>query len=290
MRLIALLLLFVPVASFAQGTDQPPAQRDLMVIRAWLPQAGEPARTYDSIEQAYFEARRIKPGSSEKDAVKNPRNSFTLTRVPGDAVTFAVQFSEAKAGWTFSVDTSGEAVRVSQGGDPRCDILLRREAAQFAGETGKGCAKPAGMIVGERAIWLGYGTDRQAWTRHRLAREFQCFVDVPGVGGGRAVPYKRFGPFPVLDQGGSVRFTTHETPPRTLEVKLRNVAWAYNNAPGQFTRNSLTMYISETDAAGKATEGAYVFGEPTAQRIGVNLKHLLANCAMVPLERAKPEF
>ena len=75
-----------------------------------------------------------------------------------------------------------------------------------------------------------------------------------------------------------------------LEVKLRNVAWGFNNAPGQFTRNSLTMYISEIDASGKAVEGAYVFGEPTAQRLGVNLKHLLANCAMVPLERAKPEF
>jgi hypothetical protein len=291
MRLFALLLLLAPAAALAQGTDQPPAQRDLMVIAEWLGKASDEPRHYDSIEQAYFEARRIKPGSSEKDAVKNPRNSFTMKRLAGDAVSYAVEFAGGRRStWALSVDPSGDAVRISEGGDAKCDILLRREAAQFAGRTGTACAKPAGMIIAERAIWLGYGLDAASWTRYRQAREFQCFVDVPGVGGGRAVPYKRFGPFPVFDQGGSVRFTTHETPPRTLEVKLRNVAWGYNNAPGQFTRNSLTMYISEIDATGKATEGAYVFGEPTAQRIGVNLKHLLANCAMVPLERAKPEF
>ncbi len=290
MRWLALLAL-LPVAAFAQGTDQPPAQRDLMVIGEWLTNLSEPARTYDSLEQAYFEGRRLKPGGNEKDAIKFPRNSFTLTRVAGDAVVYAVAFASGRQSiWTLGVDPSGDAVRISEGGDPNCYILLRREAAQFAGRTNSACNQPAGMIIAERQIWLGYGLESSGWTRYRLAREFQCFVDVPGVGGGRAIPYKRFGPFKVLDQGGKVQFATQETPPRTLEIKLRNVAWGYNNAPGQFTRNSLTMYISEIDASGKATEGAYVFGEPTAQRIGVNLKHLLANCAIVPLERAKPEF
>ncbi len=290
MRCLALLAL-LPATALAQGTDQPPAQRDLMVIGEWLGRATDEPRHYDSIEQAYFEARRIKPGSSEKDAVKNPRRSFVTTRVAGDALTYDVERDGRTERWKLTVDTDGNAVRVARGNaDPRCDVLLRREAGQFSGRTSPGCVKPGGLLVADGAIWEGDGTDTAAWTRYRRARLFQCFVDVPGVGGGRAVPYKRFGPFPVFDQGGSVRFTTHETPPRTLEVKLRNVAWGYNNAPGQFTRNSLTMYISEIDASGKATESAYVFGEPTAQRIGVNLKHLLANCAMVPLERAKPEF
>jgi hypothetical protein len=291
MRLLALLLLVAPAAVLAQGTDQPPAQRDLMVIGEWLGKASDAPRHYDSIEQAYFEARRIKPGSSEKDAIKNPRRSFTTTRLAGDALAYGVERDGKTERWTLTVDTDGNAVRVARGNaDPRCDVLLRREAGQFAGRTSAGCAKPGGLLVTDGAIWEGEGADIASWTRYRRARLFQCFVDVPGVGGGRAVPYKRFGPFPVYDQGGSVRFTTHETPSRTLEIKLRNVAWGYNNAPGQFTRNSLTMYISEIDASGKATEGAYVFGEPTAQRIGVNLKHLLANCAMVPLENAKPEF
>jgi hypothetical protein len=283
------LLIAAPV--LAQGTDQPPAQRDLMVLTEWLPKAGEAARTYDSIEQAYFEGRRLKPGGTEKDAVRFPRRSLSLARGAGDPPGFDVTFPSGRtARWTFLIDASGTAIRVREEGAARCDIVLRREAAQFTGRTEPGCKQPAGMIVAERAIWLGYGSEPQGWTRYRLARPFQCFIDVPGVGGGRAIPFKRFGPFPVLDQGGTMRITTHETPPRTIELTLRNVAWAYNNAPGQFTRNSLTMYVSTIGADGKPVEGGYAFGEPTAQRIGINLKHLLANCAMVPLEAARPEF
>ena len=287
----AFALALLPVCAFAQGTDQPPAQRDLMVLAEWLPHVGDAPRTYDSIEQAYFEGRRLKSGGNEKDAVRFPRNSFTMARVAGDVVAYNVEFAGGrKSVWTFSIDTSGDAVRVTQDDDARCQILLRREAGQFTGRTNPGCVKPAGLLITERAVWLGYGLEPAAWTRYHAARQFFCFVDVPGVGGGRAIPYKRFGPFPVLDQGGSARVMTQETPPRTIEIKLRNVAWGYNNAPGQFTRNSLTMYVSTIGDDGKATETAYAFGEPAAQRLGVNLKHLLANCAMVPLENAKPEF
>ena len=261
-----------------------------MVIAEWLPHVGQSARTYDSIEQAYFEGRRLKSGGNERDAVANPRNSFTMSRLTGDMVAYTVEFPAMRVTWTLSVDASGDAVRMRQGDDARCDILLRREASQFAGRTSGGCARPAGMIIAERAIWLSYGFDAARWTRYRAARSFTCFVDVPGVGGRRAIPYKRYGPFAVSDQGGTARFVTQEALPRTLEIKLRNVAWGHNNATGIFTRDSLTMYVSEVDESGKATEVAYAFGEPTAQRLGINLKHLLANCAIVPLERAKPEF
>ena len=290
MRLFALLLL-IPSATLAQGTDQPPAQRDLMVIGEWLGRTVDEVHSYDSIEQAYFEGRRLQEGGNEKTAVKNPRRVFTMSRAAGPNVAYLVDRDGVRERWDLSVDASGDAVRLKRGStDARCDVLIRREAGQFAGRTAPGCATPAGMLIAERAIWEGTGTDPAGWTRYRAARTFFCFVDVPGVGGGRNIPFKRYGPFTVSDQGGSARFTTQETPPRSLEVKLRNVAWGYNNAPGQFTRNSMTMYISEVDASGKATEIAYVFGEPGAQRMGVNLKHLLANCAMVPLERAKPEF
>ena len=290
MRLFALLLL-IPSATLAQGTDQPPAQRDLMVIGEWLGRTVDEVHSYDSIEQAYFEGRRLKEGGNEKTAVKNPRRVFTMSRAAGPNVAYLVDRDGVRERWDLSVDASGDAVRLTRGStDTRCDLLIRREAGQFAGRTAPGCATPAGMLIAERAIWEGTGTDPAGWTRYRAARTFFCFVDVPGVGGGRNIPFKRYGPFTVSDQGGSARFTTQETPPRSLEVKLRNVAWGYNNAPGQFTRNSMTMYISEVDVSGKATEIAYVFGEPGAQRMGVNLKHLLANCAMVPLERAKPEF
>ena len=283
------IIALVPVGAVAQGTDQPPAQRDLMVIGEWLGNSEQAPRTYDSIEQAYFEGRRLKPGGNEKDAVRFPRRSLKLSR--SESASYVVDRDSKTERWSFSIDASGDAVRLSRdAADRRCDLLIRREAGQFAGRTAPGCAVPAGIAMTPQSIWMGNGTDASGWTRYRLARKFQCFVDVPGVGGGRAIPYKRFGPFPIFDQRGKARVVTQETPPRTLEITLRNVTWAYNNAPGQFTRNSLTMYVSTIGDDGKATEAAYAFGEPTAQRIGVNLKHLLANCAMVPLENAKPEF
>jgi hypothetical protein len=282
------MLAMAATPALAQGTDQPPAQRDLMIIGEWL---GRDAQRYSSLEQAYFEGRRLREGGNQKDAVRNPERSFTLARIEGADTTYKVERDGRSERWVFAVDPGGTAVRLARGNsDPRCDVLLRREAGQFAGRTSPGCAKPGGVLITDGAIWEGDGADTSTWTRYRRARTFTCFVDVPGVGGGRNIPYKRYGPFSLIDQGGTARFTTQETPPRTLEIKLRNVAWGYNNAPGQFTRNSLTMYISTIDAAGVPTEGAYVFGEPTAQRLGVNLKHLLANCAIVPLERAKPEF
>jgi hypothetical protein len=282
------MLAMAATPAVAQGTDQPSAQRDLMIIGEWL---GRDGHSYSSLEQAYFEGRRLREGGNQKDAVRNPERSFTLARIEGADTTYKVERDGRSERWEFTVDASGTAVRLARGNsDPRCDVLLRREAGQFAGRTSPGCAKPGGILITDGVIWEGDGADTSTWTRYRRARIFTCFVDVPGVGGGRHIPYKRYGPFSVIDQGGTARFTTQETPPRTLEIKLRNVAWGYNNAPGQFTRNSLTMYISTIDAAGVPTEGAYVFGEPTAQRLGVNLKHLLANCAIVPLERAKPEF
>lgn len=291
-RFLACALLMLPAsAGWSQGTDQLTAQRNMMIIAQWLSTGPEDARRYDSIEQAYFEGRHIKEGGHETDAVRNPRRALTMTRANSALTRYTVERDGVRTDWTFSIDAAADAIRLNRGNsDARCDLLIRREVGQFAGHSSPGCVTPQGLALTETALWEGSGSDPQSWTRFRLARTFYCFADVPGVGGGRNIPFKRFGPFKTDDQGGKVRFVTHETPPRTMEITLRNVAWAYNNAPGQFTRNSLTMYISTIDGAGVATEGAYTFGEPTAQRIGINLKHILANCAMVPIERAKPEF
>ncbi|QMW23441.1 hypothetical protein [Sandaracinobacteroides saxicola] len=271
-------------AAHAQGTDQLPAQRDLMVLGAWF--AGD--SRWDSIEQAYFEGRQRREGGNERDAVDFPRRDLTLERL---ATTDLLALRASVAGapstrWRFTATPEG--VRLARDDAPGCDLLLTRAAASFTGSTGPGCRAPLFLDIGERTILLGPSPARA--TRYLKSRAFTCYVDIPGVGGGRAIPFKRFGPFTVPDQGGSARFDTHETPPRTLELRLRNVAWAYNNAPGVFTRNSLTLYIAEIAADGGSKELAYVFGEPKAQRIGMNLKQLLANCAMVPLKDAKPEF
>lgn len=174
LRYLALPLVALPAsAAWPQGTDQLTAQRNLMIVAQWLSAGPDDARRYDSIEQAYFEGRHIKEGGHETDAVRNPRRAFTMTRADAAQTRYSVESDGARADWTFSVDPAADAIRLNRGNsDARCDLLIRREAGQFAGHTAPGCAQPAGMALTETALWEGPGSDPQTWTRFRLARTF----------------------------------------------------------------------------------------------------------------------
>jgi hypothetical protein len=63
-----------------------------------------------------------------------------------------------------------------------------------------------------------------------------------------------------------------------------------NEGDGAFNRNSLVLYVSERQADGGVREHGYAFTDPAADRIGLNLKWLLANCALVPRAAARPEM
>lgn len=280
--LAAAALLALAAAAHAQGTDQPPAERDLMVIARWLP--GQ----WDSLEQAYFEGRRNRPGGTEADAVAHPRQALAIAADPADRRAFRVTRGSTTETWRLA--PAGDLVRLETDRPGVCPLLLLREAGQFGGSAAPGCrGERRTLLLAEGTLLEGPGDDRARLARFRRARSFTCHVDIPGVGGGRAIPFRRHGPFTLPDQGGEAVFTTAEEPPRTLAIRLRNVAWAYNNAPGVFTRNSLTLYVAEVED-GARREIAYGWTEPEASRIGLNLKQLLVNCAIVPPEAAEPEF
>jgi hypothetical protein len=269
----------LPAPAPAQGTDQPPAQRDAQIIARWLPGA------WDSIEQAYFEGRRNRPGGTEADARANPRAALAIV---AEAEVLRVRRATGEELWR--LEPAAEVTRLLTSRAGVCPVLLRREAGQFAGSAEPTCrGERRTLLITQRELWEGPGDDRAALTRFRRARSFTCYVDIPGVGGGRAIPFRRHGPFEVSDQGGEARFQTAETPPRELSIRLRSVAWPYNNAPTGFTRDSLTLYVAEM-AGGERREIAYGWGEPGATRLGLNLKQLLVNCAVVPPDRAEPEF
>ena len=61
-----------------------------------------------------------------------------------------------------------------------------------------------------------------------------------------------------------------------------------NEDNGNFNRDSLVVYIMERLADGTVKEHGYGFTEPDAERIGVNLKWMLVNCALVPPAAARP--
>jgi hypothetical protein len=50
------------------------------------------------------------------------------------------------------------------------------------------------------------------------------------------------------------------------------------------------LSVMEKLADGSVKEHGYAFTDPTADRIAINLKWMLGNCALTPRDQARPEM
>jgi len=325
--LAALLATSLAGQAWAQGQDGTPGERDLLVIADLLP--GD----YDNYDQTSFERRLGVPEDE-----RHQRRHTTLTRQQlaafGDHAFLAEEYG-GKGGdellrrsiYALAADNTVGAVRMrtyeldldatqkleslepgqlSQG----CDVIWRREAAQFHGATEESCSidRPDGakarldlqLLLSEGALWvrrrsfdeagaLLEGNKAGVFHTQERARAFECYADIPGVAGGRDEPYHRYEDLFVHDQGGFVWFETKEEPARTFGILLNNVDWPINNQKGIFTRDSLVMYIMEKLGDERKTH-TYAWTEPRAERIGANLQWMLVNCFMESNEVSRPEM
>lgn len=200
-----------------------------------------------------------------------------------------------------------------------CDYVFKRRADHFRGvQAAKACRfKWEGQDVytdneiqlSKTSLWFvdhkfviktgkritGVGSGEPFWLER--ARIFHCYADVPGVGGGRDIPFHRYGDVPLHDKGGTYWFKTTptgvqgDTEPRELGIRLQAVTWhVLNEKGGHFNRNSLVLYAMEKLPDGSVKEHGYAFTDPDATRIGNNLKWMLVNCAMTPRDQARPEM
>ncbi len=284
--------------AFAQGQDSLRSERDFAVIAELL------AGHYDNYNQSYFEYRL-----DDAEELRHPRIGVTVQRESlGETATFAISVSgaadttaEYKGELSVRRDRDLVLLRLSGivpdgGTDPAtCLYVWRRSAAEFharrAGACGPGL--PGELKLSDGQLWVYPGPDSEIaannpFVLHRT-RPFQCYVDIPGVGGGRDEPYERYDGIRLHDRGGSHWFDTRESPSRRLGVTLYVVDWPINNYEGIFTRDSLVIYVSE-QVDGERREHGYAFTEPDATRIGVNLKWLLATCFMVSNADATPSL
>ena len=194
---------------------------------------------------------------------------------------------------------------------PGCDVFWTRDAGQFAAATrGAACRwqSPAlGEVRGDYRYqlspteWRQYEEQRDR--RGRLlaghpsgnayelqrAREFSCYADVPGVGGGAAIAFERYQPLQLHDKGGAVWFTTRDPAARNLGLTLTSVTWPINNEAGAFTRNSLVLYVNER-VDGQVKNIAYAATQPDAERLLINLKFMLVNCFRQSNRQIEPQF
>jgi len=274
--LLCLLSLAFAGQSFAQGQDTTPWSRDLQVIEVMLP------GFYSNANQAYFDGRRKvdSPQSRHNLLIETAGNGFDVILSAPDGTVISNQR------WSLAEDDQREAVRMDVSdatGKPLCPVWWTRDAAQFSATSDPECAEgidsPGALALGEQQMWwTPRGGSRAAVKLHR-ARQFTCYADIPGVGGGRDIPYTRYDNLSLHDQGAETWFVDKDG--RNLGLRLFNVDWPINNYDGYFTRDSLVIYVIEKLDDGSTKEHGYAFTLPEANRIGINLKWLLASCFMI---------
>jgi hypothetical protein len=287
---------------FAQGEDSETFDRDLQVIVTMI------AGGFDNANQSYFDSR------GKKD-IRHRRLHVEVKAVEaaeiGEFVFLVSAYwdNEKTAGafdqlWVFTADAQSRSVRMRAwkldgapsadsalsltvlSGKAHCDLLWRRESTQFRA-SGDKCDVdlPSSMLLSDRHLWMTLGdVAANGFQMHRI-RNFECYADIPGVGGGRDEPYERYEGFKIHDQGGAVWFDSKDG--RRLRISLFLADWPINNYKGIFTRDSFVIYVSE-DIDGVIKEHGYAFTVPEADRIGINLKWILASCFMKSNKFATP--
>ena len=305
MKTVPLLLALVclPLTAGAQGQDSSRAARDLQVISTLV------EGHFVNANQSYFDFRTGSPTRHRRIDMQVRRFDASAFGEEVFAVTASWDGSEDSPAdtfiWSFAADNASDQVvqqiwsvdaRASidamlesgpSGRAADCVHRWNREAAQFRSRATENCddTLPTEFVLADKQFWLTLPTgDGGDFQMHR-AREFECYADIPGVGGGRDEPYDRYEDFRIHDQGGSVWFESKEG--RKLGISLLLVDWPINNYQGVFSRDSLVIYVSE-EIDGSRKEHGYAFTVPEADRVGINLKWMLAFCYMQSNEDATP--
>lgn len=196
---------------------------------------------------------------------------------------------------------------------PACDFTFKRRADHFAGRQadrtcrrdwrGQPVYSDHQISLSRSSLWLqehehlvsngervsGVASGEPYWLER--ARQFHCYVDVPGVGGGRDIPFNRYDDLLLHDKGGTVVVRTRDASPIDIYLRLQAVTWhVLNEANDNFNRNSLVLYAYQKEPDGKMGKGGYAFTDPDASRIGNNLGWMLVNCALTRRADARPKM
>ena len=174
---------------------------------------------------------------------------------------------------------------------PGCDVFWRRQDNHFVGymrpnacsyvssESGKRIIFNDDLLLTENALWISDRAEDEEGNRvfghptgvphkNRKARRFECWMTAMRRDG--EWTFRRG--LEIYDQGGMVWLETEEQPPEKVGIKMRNVRWPYGN-----NRPSLVLYAYRPD---EDRAVSYAWADPSAQRIGINLRWMQASCTL----------
>ena len=305
--LITLLLIGAPIIH-AQGQDSTSFERDELIVSEFLP------GFYSNYNQVYFNNRSKVPNKERHERreieIKEIKTnvfsvsdtfinanifekpitdddkvaSHSIIMVAANNVEKAVQLDIYKSDESYSVDGLNR--------NPDCTVMMIRGAEEFyAREYMGNCDELTNVSTLSKKhlfVRMNESSGITTNTPYKLneARTFECYVDIPGVSGGRDIPYKRYEPFFIHDQGGTFEIITNYEK-RNLVFRLVKVDWELNNHIGVFTRDVFVLYAEERTDEGYIING-YTFTEPGITRIGINFKWMLVSCFMESNKFATP--
>ena len=174
---------------------------------------------------------------------------------------------------------------------PGCDVFWRRQSNHFVGymtpnacsyvssESGKRIIFNDDLLLTEDALWISdraqdeegnrvFGHPTGVPHKNRKARRFECWMTAMQRDG--EWTFRRG--LEIHDQGGMVWLETEEEAPQQVGIKMRNVRWPYGN-----NRPSLVLYAYRPD---EDRAVSYAWADPSAQRIGINLRWMQASCTL----------
>ena len=176
---------------------------------------------------------------------------------------------------------------------PGCDVFWRRQANHFVGymepdacsyvstESGQRIIFNDDLLLTEEALWISDRAEDEEGNRvfghptgvphkNMKARRFECWMT--GMQRDGEWTFRRG--LEIYDQGGMVWLETEEEAPQQVGIKMRNVHWPYGN-----NRPSLVLYAYRPD---EDRAVSYAWADPSAQRIGINLRWMQASCTLAP--------
>lgn len=175
---------------------------------------------------------------------------------------------------------------------PGCDVYWRKRAAEFDGQmkpkacsfvskrSGKRIIIDDDLILTKDEIWISdraededgnyvFGNKEGISHKNLKARPFTCWIAALERDE-ESWTFKN--DLEIWDQGGTIWIETEEDDPQRVGIKLRNVRWPTGN-----NRDSFVLYAYRGDAE---RAESYVWGEPTAERLAMNLRWMQVSCTL----------
>jgi hypothetical protein len=223
--------------------------------------------TFSNEEEVYF----------DQDSGKTPPPWFSLRIGPAtsgamieEIDAFGIAGSEGHA---VQIRKEGARTTLDYGACQR-HYAESEEAFVAAGMTGR-CAAPATVTrIGPEGITLTYPDGKTSLLRR--ARPVTCWSAIPKeakkADGSTDWFFAR--DVKIHDQGGRAMVGKDQAGVKPVVIRMRNVVWP----PGNSNRPSLVLYIHMPEEPDKAT--SYVWADPGAARIGINLRWMQASCTV----------